>query len=581
MTFHSNLSRVAGKATVAFSLALLVACGGGGGGSSGNGTSAPPPPTQGTISGTVTKGPIAGATVSAYAISGGAPGAKIASATTDAAGHFTLAMGTYAGSVMLQMAGGTYTDEATTGTMPMAPGDVMTVVMPVMAAGAKVDGIQVTPLTSMAQAMAQHMSGGLTDANIANANSAVGHFFMIADIVHGAPIDPLVTGSGNAASQDAINYAMVLAGMSQLAHVQGMTASSAMVTAMTNDAMDAVMDGMMSGGAVMMSGMGMGTPMPATAGTTGLATAMNEFMTSAQNRSGVAAATLQALMSQLNGSNGQMMPGGTGTAPNATISGHVFNGAMTGASVMAFAVNGGAMGMQLATAPTDATGAFMLSLGSYAGPVMLQASHGTYIDEATGASVTMGSADTMAAAMPSIGTGSHMTGAWVTPLTSMAQARAQAMSGGMVDANITAANMALGAYFMCDDILQTLPINPLTPGSGTPATQAQRNCGISLAAMAEYARAAGMTTAAFVTAMMSDATDGTMNGRMGGTQITMGGMMGSGGMGGGGMMQSTAGTSGLATAMTDYMGSSMNHSGLTAADMNLLIQKLAASSGQL
>jgi hypothetical protein len=52
-------------------------------------------------------------------------------------------------------------------------------------------------------------------------------------------------------------------------------------------------------------------------------------------------------------------------------------------------------------------------------------------------------------------------------------------------------------------------------------------------------------------------------------------------MGSGGMMQSNAGTTGLATAMSDFMSSPMNHSGLTAADMNVLIQKLSASSGQL
>lgn len=580
MMLSSKLSRAAGVAAVALSLVLLVACGGGGGSSS-DGSSGTPPPVQGTISGTATKGPVAGATVTAYAISGGSPGSKITSTTTDAQGHFTLAMGAHAGSVMLQMVGGTYTDEATSGTMPMAPGDVMTAVMPAMTAGATLSGVQITPLTSMAQAMAQHLSGGMTDANVVSANSAVGHYFMIADILHDSPIDPLVTGSGNAASQDAINYAMVLASMSQLAQAQGMTSSSAMVTAMTNDAVDAVMDGMMSGDAVMMAGMGMGTPMPATAGTTGLATAMNDFMTSARNRSGVAAATLQTLMSQLDGSNGQMMAGGTGSAPNATMSGNVFNGSMTDASVMAFALSGGTKGVQLATAPIDAAGSFMLSLGSYTGPVMLQMSHGTYIDEATGTTVTMGSADTMTAVMSSIGSGSHMTGVWVTPLTSMAQARAEAMSGGMADANITSANTAVGNYFMMNDVLHTIPMNPTTPGSGTPATQDQRNCGLSIAAMAQYAKVAGLSSSAFVTAMMNDASDGTMNGRMGGTQITMGGMMGSGGMGSGGMMQSTAGTSGLATAMTDYMASSMNHSGLTAADMNLLIQKLAASNGQL
>jgi hypothetical protein len=76
--------------------------------------------------------------------------------------------------------------------------------------------------------------------------------------------------------------------------------------------------------------------------------------------------------------------------------------------------------------------------------------------------------------------------------------------------------------------------------------------------------------------MMKDASDGMMDGMMGNTQISMGG-----GMMGGGMMQSNAGTSGLAMAMTDYMSSDMNHSGLTAADMNSLIAQLSLSNGQL
>jgi hypothetical protein len=563
-------------AVFALTLSLLVACGGGGGSSSSGsgGTGSTAPPAQGTISGTALKGPVAGATVSAYALTGGSPGARVASGITDAQGHFSLAMGTYAGPVMLQMTGGTYTDEASGRSMPMASGDVMTAVMPAMTAGATLSGVAITPLTSMAQAMAQHMSGGMTDANISSANSAVGRYFMVTDIVHSMPIDALTTGSGNSATQDAINHGMVLAGMSQLARAQGMASSSAMVTAMISDAADGVMDGRMFGNTVMMGGMGMSMPMSATMGTTGLVNAMNAFVASPQNRSGVAAATLQTLMSQLNGSNGQMMPGGSGTAPNATLSGKAFIGSMTRATITAFAMSGGTRGAQLAGTTTDAQGAFTMSLGSYAGPVMLQASDGSYMDEATGTAMTMAAADTMTAVMTSIGSGSNVSGVWITPLTSMAQARAQAMTGGMVDANISSANAAVSTYFMVGDVLHTMPMDPATSGSGASATQDQRNCGIAIAAMSQYAKAAGVSSSAFVTAMMSDASDGMMNGKMGG-------MMGSGGMGSGGMMQSNAGTMGLATAMSDFMSSPMNHSGLTAADMNMLIQKLSASSGQL
>ena len=98
---------------VATGLALsLAGCGGGGGGGGSGSVVTPPPPVSGTVSGTAIKGPVNGATVTAYGISNGTMGAKIASSSTDAQGNFSLAMGTYAGAVMLQMTGGTFTDEA-------------------------------------------------------------------------------------------------------------------------------------------------------------------------------------------------------------------------------------------------------------------------------------------------------------------------------------------------------------------------------------------------------------------------------------------------------------------------------------
>jgi hypothetical protein len=273
-----------------------------------------------------------------------------------------------------------------------------------------------------------------------------------------------------------------------------------------------------------------------------------------------------------------MMGGGTGQAVNGTMSGKVFNGAMSQGTVTAYAVNNGTMGAQIASTAADAQGAFTMSLGAYAGPVMLQVSGGRYTDEATGTSMSMASSDVMSAVMPSVASGANVTGMMITPLTSMAQVRAQAMTGGMTDANISAANTAIGNYFMMGDILHTACVDPAVTGSGNGASQDQRNCGIAIAAMSQYAKGLGMTSSmGFVTSMMNDASDGRMDGRMGSGQIAMGGGM----MGSGNMMQSTAGTNGLATAMTNFMVSTMNHSGLTAADMNALIQKLASSNGQL
>lgn len=283
-----------------FALSLLAACSGGGGG--GGAT------VQGSLAGTATKGPVGNATVVAYAIGNGQMGSQIGTATTDVNGNFTVAMGGYAGPVMLQVSGGTYMDEATGTVMTMAPGDVMTALMPGFTAGATVGGIQVTPVTAMAQAMALAMAGGMTEANITAANAAMGNYFSVGDILHTPPMNPLMTGAGNAASQDARNYGMTLAAMSQYAQSQGLGSSSAMVTAMLHDASDGFMNGQMGANPITlgMGGMMGGGMMQATAGTAGLASAMATFMNSNTNASGLTLADMAALMQQLATASGQI-----------------------------------------------------------------------------------------------------------------------------------------------------------------------------------------------------------------------------------------------------------------------------------
>lgn len=242
-------------------------------------------------------------------------------------------------------------------------------------------------------------------------------------------------------------------------------------------------------------------------------------------------------------------------------------------------------GPQIASTGVDASGRFSMSLGAYAGPVMLQVAAGTFSDQASSTMMQMGADDVMTAALPSVASGEKVSDICITALTSIAQARAAALSGGMTGSNIGTANSDVGTYFMVNNILTTQPIDMTVTGSGTTVgvTQDRINYGAVIAAMSEYADGLGMSTSsAFIVAMMEDASDGTMDGMKNGSQIQMGGMMGGGMMGGSGsMMPSTAGTSGLATAMTDFMDSVMDHSGLTSADVNALVQRLALSDGTI
>jgi hypothetical protein len=66
---------------------------------------------------------------------------------------------------------------------------------------------------------------------------------------------------------------------------------------------------------------------------------------------------------------------------------------------------------------------------------------------------------------------------------------------------------------------------------------------------------------------------------MGSTPISMSGMGGM--MGGGSMMPTTAGTTGLANAMTTFVGSARNASGVSPSQMQPLVDKLKASNGTI
>lgn len=287
-------------------LSLLVACGGGGGG----GDTAVNSTGGGSISGTAIKGPVAGATVAALAVnSDGTMGRQIGSALTDAQGNFSLPVGNYSGPVMLRMTGGSYMDEATGTRMAMDPNDALTCAIPFMTANSKISGIHMTPMTSMAQAMAQNMSGGMTQANMTQANQAMGRYFGVSDIVMTSPMDPTLEDSGASASQDMRNYGMSIAAMSQYAKDMEMTRSAQMVTAMMNDASDGQMDGMMGNSQVTMgSGMMEGSRMMmlADAGSRGMASAMSQFLNSPMNKSGLTPQDMQALIDELIRTNGRI-----------------------------------------------------------------------------------------------------------------------------------------------------------------------------------------------------------------------------------------------------------------------------------
>ena len=129
MRRYKNLKTMLVLSLLVGSLSLLFGCSGGGS----SGTT--PAAGGGMISGTAVKGPVNGGTVTAYAVTNGTMGTRLASGMTDAQGNFQISIGAYSGPVMLQMSGGNYMDEATGSPMSMDPNDVMICLISNMSAG--------------------------------------------------------------------------------------------------------------------------------------------------------------------------------------------------------------------------------------------------------------------------------------------------------------------------------------------------------------------------------------------------------------------------------------------------------------
>ncbi len=173
--------------------------------------------------------------------------------------------------------------------------------------------------------------------------------------------------------------------------------------------------------------------------------------------------------------------GGGSTASNdTTVSGVVSKGPVTGATVVAYAITGGAKGSEIGRfTPTLAGGAYSINLGAYVGPVLLESTNGTYTDEATG--TTLKPVGIVMRAFVDNAAGS--TSAAVTPLTEMAAVNILA-AGPVTAAAIKAENAKIAAVFGVTDIVSVLPANAAAaPGA---ATTAQINYGLALATVSQY-----------------------------------------------------------------------------------------------
>ena len=204
---HSNI--LAALAAIAVA-SIVTACGN----SDGPAGGAVVPVATTTITGSAVKGPVSGATVT---IKNAATGATLGTTTTGAGGAYSLAVA-FTGDVIVEVSGGTYTDEATgVATALAAPLKVV-----LNANGGTVTGV-VTPLTTMAYTYAFGNNAAVTAAAFNTMAGNVATQFKLNE-VNLATTLPTVTGAMN-------DYGRVLAGLSKYMQANAVTLPTLVNTA--------------------------------------------------------------------------------------------------------------------------------------------------------------------------------------------------------------------------------------------------------------------------------------------------------------------------------------------------------------
>lgn len=209
---------------IAILTTLLAACGGGSDdGSTSNLTNTGTPTvTEGTITGTASKGILQKATVTAYKIKDdGTKGDALANTITDDAGSYTLKVSGYAGAVLLEMtstASTTMLCDNTAGCEGKAFGDAVSAaglsLQTVLSELKATNKTAITPFTHLAAKYAEK-KGGFNKANIEAALSQIADLFSLPALNETTPVN--AAGDLSTATTTEQQYAVMNAAIAQLA----------------------------------------------------------------------------------------------------------------------------------------------------------------------------------------------------------------------------------------------------------------------------------------------------------------------------------------------------------------------------
>jgi hypothetical protein len=246
---------------------------------------------ESTVSGTAAKGYVANADVEIYAyLETGARGKLLSSTRTDANGKYSARV-THRGPVEVVVSGGSYKDEASGASVDMGSNELRAVVM----LNTEKEVAAITALTSIAAAHVDaHASAGIETA-IANANAKVSTAFGLEGINLTEMIPSDFSFSAITHSEAQLKYGIIQAALSQVIKEQGLAAET--LLALVGDISADYSDGSFNGseGSVALNFALSITP---TQAMTGLNMAIENYLTSSSNKSGVTSGSVRVVVPQ-------------------------------------------------------------------------------------------------------------------------------------------------------------------------------------------------------------------------------------------------------------------------------------------
>lgn len=192
---------------------------------------------------------------------------------------------------------------------------------------------------------------------------------------------------------------------------------------------------------------------------------------------------------------------GGDSADSTVIAGVASKGPLNNASIRVHAVNtNGSIGSLLGSTTTDEQGNYSVTINSHTGPVVISASGGTYIDEATGQTSTIPAEAPLRAAVVLAGAGSSQVA--VTAITELAVRLAAAAVGGFSEATIAEANDNVSRQFGFN-VVTTQPVAP-TASAIAGAGGASANYTCALATLSQQAHDASQSVTDLISALVLD-----------------------------------------------------------------------------